>query len=176
MVQGNAYGMNWKGTYDPDQMAFYGQQWRRDPSAFSETVKLVALGGTYALRNGYGASYGKARNLEASLSAAYDSALDTYDVLVMPTLPITASLIPAPDAPVDEILARALEMVSNTAPFDVTGHPACSIPAGLSDGLPVGLMVVGSKFDDAGVLRAAHAFERTLGTLTAPNYQKELTA
>ncbi|MDX6231138.1 MAG: amidase [Nocardioidaceae bacterium] len=176
MVQGNAYGMNWKGTYDPDQMAFYGQQWRRDPSAFSETVKLVALGGTYALRNGYGASYAKARNLEASLSAAYDSALGTYDVLVMPTLPITASLIPPPDAAVDEILGRALEMLSNTAPFDVTGHPACSIPAGLSDGLPVGLMVVGSKFDDVGVLRAAHAFERTLGTLTAPNYQKELTA
>jgi amidase len=176
MVQGNAYGLNWKGTYDPDQIAFYGEQWRRDPSAFSETVKLVALGGTHALRAGYGASYAKARNLEGVLTAAYDTALDTYDVLVMPTLPITASLIPPTDAPVDEILARALEMVSNTAPLDVTGHPACSIPAGLSEGLPVGLMVVGKKYDDAGVLCAAHAFERTLGTLTAPNYQKEFTA
>ena len=94
----------------------------------------------------------------------------------MPTLPITASLIPPPDAPVDEIIGRALEMVSNTAPLDVTGHPACSIPAGLSDGLPVGLMVIGKKYDDAGVLRAAHAFERTLGTFTAPNHHKELTA
>ena len=176
MVQGNAYGLNWKGAYDPDQMAFYGRQWRRDPSAFSETVKLVALGGTYALRNGYGAGYAKARNLERVLAAAYDTALATYDVLVMPTLPITASLIPPADAPVDEIIGRALEMVSNTAPFDVTGHPACSIPAGLSDGLPVGLMVIGKKDDDAGVLRAAHAFERTLGTLTAPDYQKELSA
>lgn len=176
MVQGNAYGLNWKGTYDPDQIAFYGAQWRRDPSAFSETVKLVALGGTYALRNGYGASYAKARNLEGLLSAAYDTALETYDVLVMPTLPITASLIPPPDAPVDEIIGRALEMVSNTAPLDVTGHPACSIPAGLSGGLPVGLMVIGKSYDDAGVLRAAHAFERTLGTLTAPHHQKELTA
>jgi amidase len=176
MVHGNAYGLNWKGTYDPDQVAFYGEQWRRDPSAFSETVKLVALGGTHALRAGYGASYAKARNLESVLTAAYDTTLDTYDVLVMPTLPITASLIPPTGAPVDEILARALEMVSNTAPLDVTGHPACSIPAGLSKGLPVGLMVVGKKYDDAGVLRAAHAFEQTLGTLTAPNYQKEFTA
>lgn len=176
MVQGNAYGLNWKGAYDPDQMAFYGRQWRRDPSAFSETVKLVALGGTYTLRNGYGAAYAKARNLEGVLTAAYDTALDAYDVLVMPTLPITASLIPAPGAPAGEILGRALEMVSNTAPFDVTGHPACSIPAGLSGGLPVGLMVIGKKYDDAGVLRAAHAFERTLGTLTTPNYRKELAA
>ena len=176
MVQGNAYGLNWKGSYDPELMAFFGEQWRRNPAAFSETVKLVALGGTYALRNGYGASYAKARNLEGLLTAAYDSALDAHDVLVMPTLPITASLIPPSDAPVDEVIARALEMVSNTAPLDVTGHPACTIPAGLSDGLPVGLMVIGKKYDDAGVLRAAHAFERALGTLTAPHHQKELTA
>lgn len=174
MVQGNAYGLNWKGTYDPDQIAYYGRRWRQDPSAFSETVKLVALGGTYTLRNGYGAAYAKARNLEGRLTAAYDTALDTYDVLVMPTVPITASLIPPADATPGEILGRALEMLANTAPFDVTGHPACSIPAGLSDGLPVGLMVVGRRFDDAGVLRAAHAFEATLGRLTAPDYQKEL--
>lgn len=176
MVQGNAYGLNWKGAYDPDQIAFYGRQWRRDPSAFSETVKLVALGGTYTLRNGYGTAYAKARNLESVLTAAYDTALATYDVLVMPTLPITASLIPPADAPTGEIIARALEMVSNTAPFDVTGHPACSIPAGLSGGLPVGLMLVGKKYDDAGVLRAAHAFERALGTLHAPHHTKEFAA
>lgn len=180
MLQGNAYGLNWKGRYDPDQMAFYGERWRRDPAAFSETVKLVALGGTWSLRHGYGAAYGKARNLERLLAAAYDTALATYDVLVMPTLPITASLIPLPGAPVEEVVTRALEMVANTAPFDVTGHPACSIPAGLSDGLPVGLMVVGRMFDDAGVLRAAHTFEQTLGTLTPPRltttHDKELTA
>lgn len=176
MIQGNAYGLNWKGAYDPDQMEFYGRKWREDPSAFSETVKLVALGGTHALRQGYGSSYAKARNLEASLVAAYDTPLDTFDVLVMPTLPITASFIPAADAPVEEIVVRALEMVSNTAPLDVTGHPACSIPAGLADGLPVGLMVIGKRFDDAGVLRAAHTFEQTLGTLTAPQHHKELTA
>lgn len=174
MVQGNAYGLNWKGAYDPEQMAYYGHRWREDPSAFSETVKLVALGGTYALRNGYGASYAKARNLESVLAAAYDTQLATYDVLVMPTTPIAASLIPPADAPVEEVLGRALEMVSNTAPLDVTGHPSCSIPAGLADGLPVGLMVVGRMFDDAGVLRAAHAFEQTLGTLVPPTYQKEL--
>ncbi len=176
MLQGNAYGLNWKGAYDPDQMAFYGARWRRDPAAFSETVKLVALGGTWALREGYGAAYGRARNLERVLAAAYDAALASYDVLMMPTLPITASLIPPAGASAEEVVTRALEMVSNTAPLDVTGHPACSIPAGLSGGLPVGLMVVGRMFDDAGVLRAAHAFEQTLGTLTPPHLTKELTS
>jgi len=132
MIEGNAYGLNWKGLYDPELVAHYAAQWRRDPSAFSQTVKLVALGGKYALDNYYGAHYAKARDLEPALTAAYDAALATYDVLVMPTVPITATAIPPGDAPV---------------------------------GLPVGLMVIGKKFDDAGVLSAAHAFEAVLGTL-----------
>ena len=48
---------------------------------------------------------------------------------------------------------------ANTAPFDVTGNPAISVPCAFSDGLPVGLMLVGRHFDDATVLRAAHAYE-----------------
>ena len=51
-------------------------------------------------------------------------------------------------------------MVVNTAPFDATGHPALSINAGFSEGLPVGMMIVGKQFDDATVLKVAHAFEQ----------------
>jgi amidase len=174
MVLGNGYGLNWKGRYDPDLMSYYGQRWRADPSAFSETVKLVALAGTYALDNAYGSSYAKARNLEAALTRAYDEQLDRFDVLAMPTLPITASLLPPADASVADVLARALEMIANTAPFDVTGHPACSVPAGLAGGLPVGLMLVGKRFDDAGVLRAARCVENTVGTLSP--LAKEISA
>lgn len=53
-------------------------------------------------------------------------------------------------------------MLNNTAPFDVTGHPATSVPAGTADGLPVGLMLVGERFADATVLHAASAFEQQL--------------
>ena len=52
-------------------------------------------------------------------------------------------------------------MLPNTAPFDVTGHPAMSVPCALSNGLPVGMMLVGRRFDEATVLRAAHAFEQS---------------
>ncbi|MFJ2757383.1 amidase [Nocardioides sp. NPDC087217] len=168
MVEGNGYGMNWKGYYDPDLIAHYGRQWRDDPNAFSETVKLVMLAGKHALGTAYGRHYAMARALEASLREAYDEALATYDVLVLPTVPIRASVIPGPDAPVEEVLGRALEMVANTCPFDVTGHPACSVPAGLSDGLPVGLMIVGKLFDDATVLRVAQALETAVGGFPLP--------
>lgn len=169
MVDGNGYGMNWKGAYDPELIAHYGQRWRQDPSAFPETVKLVILAGRRALHASYGKHYAMARQLETRLTAAYDTALDTYDVLAMPTLPITATTIPASDAPVGEVLARALEMIPNTCPFDVTGHPACSVPAGQVDGLPVGLMIIGRKFDDATVLRVAHALETAVGGFPRPN-------
>ena len=126
------------------------------------------LAGRYALDRYHGRHYAMARELTPRLRAAYDEALARFDVLVMPTLPIRATLLPGPGAPREEILARALEMVGNTAPFDVSGHPACSVPAGLADGLPVGMMIVGRHFDDATVLRVAHAFEQAAGGFPAP--------
>ena len=53
--------------------------------------------------------------------------------------------MPQPAASNEEILDRALEMVINTCPFDISGHPAMNIPCGVSDGLPVGLMAVGRR-------------------------------
>jgi amidase len=59
-------------------------------------------------------------------------------------------------------------MIVNTAPFDVSGHPATSVPAGLAYGLPVGLMIVGRHHDDATCLRAARAFEAAVGGFPSP--------
>ena len=56
-------------------------------------------------------------------------------------------------------MGAALDMLSNTCPFDVSGHPAVSVPCGLADDLPIGLMLVGRQFDDLTVLQAAHAVE-----------------
>ncbi|CAN5884417.1 amidase [soil metagenome] len=168
MVDGNAYGMNYKGLYDPELVAHYGAQWRDVAGKFSETVKLVLLAGRHAIDTGHTRHYAMARNLAFELRAAYDRALDDYDVLVMPTLPLTATAIPEPDAPREEYIARALEMIGNTAPFDVTGHPATSVPAGLVDGLPAGIMMVGRHFDDATCLRVAHALETVDGGFPTP--------
>jgi amidase len=51
-------------------------------------------------------------------------------------------------------------MLTNTAPFDVTGHPSMSVPLGKSAGLPVGMMLTGRAGEDDVVLRAGHAFEK----------------
>src|SRR6267154_2015544 len=62
----------------------------------------------------------------------------------------------------EDYVDAALNMQQNTCPFDVTGHPALTIPCGMVDGLPIGMMLVGKHFDEATLIRAASAFE-TLG-------------
>lgn len=168
MLDGNAFGMNSPGLYDPELMEFYGRQWRERAAEFSKTVKLVALAGRHGYLAGHGSYYGMARNLTYDLRKAYDDALSTFDVLVMPTLPFTAQELLPHDAPLAEYLPRALAMIGNTAPFDVSGHPAISVPAPLVNGLPCGLMIIGRHFDDANVLRVAHTYEQAVGGFPAP--------
>ena len=77
----------------------------------------------------------------------------------MPTLPVKATPLPPDDAPLSLYLQRAFEMITNTAPFDVTGHPSMTIPCGMSDGLPIGLMLTGKHFGEETIYAAAAAFE-----------------
>lgn len=168
MVDGNAFGMNWPGLYDPELMAHYARGRREHADEIPETVKASIFAGRYAIDRYDGRYYAMARNLALDLTAAYDAALAAVDVLVLPTLPIVASVIPPAGVPREESIARSTEMIVNTAPFDVSGHPATSVPAGLADGLPAGLMIVGRHFDDAACLRVARAYEEAVGGFPAP--------
>ena len=168
MIDGNAYGMNIPGLYDPELIAHYARGRRDHGAEMSESLKLTMLLGRYAIDRYDGRHYAMARNLALELTAAYDAALAEADVLILPTLPIVASVIPLPGAGRDELLARSLEMVANTAPFDVSGHPATSVPAGLSEGLPVGMMIIGRRFADGTCLRVARAYESAVGGFPAP--------
>jgi amidase len=169
MLDGNAYGMNSQGLYDPELIAHYAANRITKGAQLSKTVKLVGLSGRYTFELAGGKYYAMARNLAFELRKAYDDALSAYDVLVMPTLPITATELQPLDAPLGSYLPTALGMVGNCAPFDVSGHPACSVPSGLVNGLPAGLMIIGKHFDDATVLRVAHTFEQAVGGFPTPS-------
>lgn len=168
MIDGNAYGYNFNGWYDPELMAHYGRQRLERADDFSVTTKLVALGGGHSLASTHGSFYAMAQNLVPHLRQAYDDALATYDVLVMPTLPITATPLVTEEDDLTTSITRALEMIVNTAPTDCTGHPATSVPAGLVGGLPVGVMIVGRHFEDATCLRVAKAVEAQAGGFPSP--------
>ena len=159
MMLGNGYGFNWKGLYVTSLLDFHAG-WRDRADELSASLKLTMLLGYHMIRNYRGYYYAKAQNLARQLGAAYDRTLADYDLLLMPTLPIKASKLPDDDAPIGEIVARALEMIPNTSPFDVTGHPAMSLPCGKVDGLPVGLMLIGRHYAEKTIYRAAHAYEQ----------------
>jgi len=136
MLNGNAFGFNWKGLYVTSLIDAHSS-WRHRADEFSDTLKTTALFGQYALNKYRGHYYAKSQNLARTLRAVYDAVLKDYDLLLMPTLPIKATPLPSPGAPRIEIIQRAFEMLAN-APFDVTGHPAMRVPCGMSDGLPGG--------------------------------------
>ncbi|TAM09756.1 MAG: amidase [Nevskiaceae bacterium] len=154
----NGQGSGWKGLYLPGMMQAQ-DAWRLRADDFSETVKVTVLLGQYMWRKYHGLHYARAQNLLRRVVAAYDAVLAKYDLLLMPTTPMKATPLPGPDAGITENVQRGLEMLANTAPFDATGHPAISIPCGVSDGLPVGLMLVGPFWGEGRIYRAAKAFE-----------------
>ena len=161
-IRDEGIGKYGTGFYDTQFADAFGKARRTHADDYLSTLKLTVVLGQYMADEYRSHYYAKAKNLCRELGSHYDEALADVDVLAMPTTPQTAHEATA-DLTRLEVIDRALNMLPNTAPFDVTGHPAVSVPAGESDGLPVGLMLVGDRFDDATVLRAAYAFEQTVG-------------
>jgi amidase len=161
MMWGDGYGYSRPDLYVTSLMDYH-RGWRQRANDLSDTTKLLTLMGTYIHRYYGHRYYGKAMNICRLLTAAYDQVLGDYDLLAMPTLPIKASKLPEPGASREETIQRAFEMIANTAPFDITHHPAMSIPCGMGDGLPIGLMLVGKHFDEPTIYKAAYAFEQAV--------------
>jgi amidase len=159
MIKGDGFGYSWDGHYVTSLRDAFARGWRSRPNDLSETVKMVMLLGEYMHRCYHGRYYAKAQNLRRALRAAYDAALADHDLLVMPTIPFRATPIPPADCSHADYVTLALNMVGNTCPFDVSGHPAMTVPCAHVDDLPVGMMLIGRRFDEATVLRAAAAFE-----------------
>lgn len=93
--------------------------------------------------------------------ASFERALQTVDVLAAPTMPVTAPPIGEETVQLDGApVAYRLALIPFNSPWSLVGAPVVSVPAGFVDGLPVGLALVGRRFDEATLLRAAHSFQR----------------
>ena len=146
---------------------------RTRDAGFGAEVKRRIMLGTYALSAGYyDAYYGRAQRVRGLIRRDYSRAFDAeagpgVDAVAMPTTP-------APAFRLGEHLQDPLAMYLGdvfTVSANLTGLPAVSVPAGLTAaGLPVGLQLVGRAFDEATLLRLAHAHERaTDGYRPPPN-------
>ncbi|GIN97530.1 glutamyl-tRNA(Gln) amidotransferase subunit A [Siminovitchia terrae] len=131
---------------------------------FGDEVKRRIMLGTFALSAGYyDAYYKKAQQARALIKQDFDNVLSKYDVVIGPTTPTPAYRM---GEMIDDIMTMyAGDLL--TIPVNLAGLPAISVPCGYSNGLPLGLQIIGNYFDEETIYRVAHAFEQ------ATNYHEQ---
>jgi aspartyl-tRNA(Asn)/glutamyl-tRNA(Gln) amidotransferase subunit A len=121
--------------------------------------------GTYALSSGYyDAYYGKAQRVRTMIRREHAAVFEKFDLIASPTSPTVAFAI-------GEKAGNPLAMYLNdllTIPSCMAGLPGLNIPCGLSEGLPVGLQLIGPQFAENTLFRAGHALEQALGFDVVP--------
>jgi aspartyl-tRNA(Asn)/glutamyl-tRNA(Gln) amidotransferase subunit A len=135
---------------------------RSRDQGFGAEVKRRIMLGTYALSAGYyDAYYLKAQKVRTLLTGDFDEAFKKVDVIVTPTSPTAAFKL---GEKMNDPLAMYLADIY-TVTADLAGIPGISIPCGETrEKLPIGLQILGKHFDEATILRVAHAFEKTANT------------
>ena len=160
MLHGNMAGTNHKGLFLPSMIDQMGT-WKNRADELSHSLKTCMFLGEYFQEQYRGKFYGKAQNLMRKVNERYATAFQQYDLLLMPTVPMKPQAIPPADCSISLYVQRAFEMIGNTAPFN-GGLPAMSVPCGLSEGLPIGMMLVGPSYGEMKIYQAAHAFEQSV--------------
>jgi aspartyl-tRNA(Asn)/glutamyl-tRNA(Gln) amidotransferase subunit A len=138
---------------------------RTRDDGFGDEPKRRIMLGTYALSAGYyDAFYGQAQKVRTLIIREHREALERFDVLVSPTSPTVA--FPLGERVADPLAMYAADLL--TIPSCLAGLPGLSIPCGLSEGLPVGLQLIGRQFGENGLFRIGHALEQAIGFDTVP--------
>ncbi len=158
---GVRYGYRVKGATNALQMYKLSRS-----GGFGAEVKRRIMLGTYALSAGYySAYYGKAQRVRTLIINEFRTAFSKYDLLVSPTSPTTAFKI---GEKVDDPLQMYLSDIC-TIPVNLAGVPAISLPCGLSNGLPIGLQIIGNYFEEQTLLKVAYALEQEINFRARPS-------
>ncbi|MDD3889728.1 MAG: Asp-tRNA(Asn)/Glu-tRNA(Gln) amidotransferase subunit GatA [Syntrophomonadaceae bacterium] len=124
--------------------------------SFGDEVKRRIMLGTYALSSGYyDAYYLKALKVRRLIANDFDKVFKDFDIIISPTTPNTAFKIGQQDDPLALYMNDIL-----TVPVNMAGLPGMSIPCGFSNGLPIGMQLIGKPFAEGSILKAAYAFEQ----------------
>jgi aspartyl-tRNA(Asn)/glutamyl-tRNA(Gln) amidotransferase subunit A len=149
---GSKYGFSFRNT---DSM-WEGME-KTKQMGFGAEVKRRIMLGTYALSAGYyDAYYLKAQKVRTLIRREFDTAFERYDALVTPTSPTVPFKI---GAKADNPLQMYLSDVC-TLPINIAGVPGISVPAGFSEGLPVGMQIIGKPFSEPVLFRISHAYQQ----------------
>jgi aspartyl-tRNA(Asn)/glutamyl-tRNA(Gln) amidotransferase subunit A len=152
---GVRYGF--RSPHSEDRLAMYKNT--RD-EGFGDEPKRRILLGTYALSAGYyDAYYGQAQKVRTVIAREHADAFAKFDVLVTPTSPTVAFELGG--RTVDPLAMYACDLL--TIPSCMAGLPGLNVPCGLSEGLPVGLQLIGPQFSENALFRVGYALEQAIG-------------
>lgn len=154
MVLTNGVGLWRTGPQERSVPSVLARLRGRSSRALGSNIKEMLALGAHLLCDADGSHYVRARNYRATLHRQFDDALADVDVLAAPATPTTALELDAFERGVTPPVNW------NTHPTNLTGHPSVSLPGGELDGLPVGLQLIGSWWDEQTVLNVAYAFEQ----------------
>ena len=134
-----------------DGAAFHRERMKEHPDWFGADVRQrLETGAAFT-----STEYSLARRTQTQVKRRCEILFDEYDALILPTTPISAPLLEGENA-----IERARQLTRFTAPFNLTGLPALSVPCGFTtEGLPIGLQIVSRAWNEAGVLRTGFAFQ-----------------
>jgi aspartyl-tRNA(Asn)/glutamyl-tRNA(Gln) amidotransferase subunit A len=133
---------------------------RTRDAGFGDEPKRRIMIGTYALSSGYyDAYYGTAQKVRTVIKREHEAVFENFDLIVSPTSPTVAFEL---GAKIDDPLAMYLNDLL-TIPSCMAGLPGLNIPCGLSEGLPVGLQLIGPQFSENTLFKAGHALEQAIG-------------
>ena len=131
---------------------------------FGSEVKRRIMIGTYVLSAGfYDAYFKKAQKARALIKADFDKAFETVDMIFTPVAPTPAFSLDAVKTPLELYLEDIFTLSANLA-----GVPGLSIPAGMTEGLPVGIQLLGKHFDEGNLIAVGSAFEKIRGEWKLP--------
>lgn len=135
-----------------DGAAFHRDRLKEHPDWFGADVRQRLEAGAAFTST----EYILARRTQTEAKRRLELLFDEYDVLLLPTTPIAAPLLEGENA-----IERARQLTRFTAPFNLTGLPALSVPCGFTkEGLPIGLQIISRAWNEAGVLRTGYAFQQ----------------
>ena len=135
-----------------DGAAFHRERLKEHPDWFGADVRLrLETGAAFT-----SSEYSLARRTQVEITRRFELLFDEYDALILPTTPI-----PAPVLEGENAIERARQLTRFTAPFNLSGLPALSVPCGFTtEGLPIGLQIVSRAWNEAGLLRTGYAFQQ----------------
>ncbi|MDA4129542.1 MAG: amidase family protein [Thaumarchaeota archaeon] len=147
------------GQYSPEWNEHIGRARKERADLYPPLLKGSMLIGRYLREEYYSIFHSMAQNLRNKLRDDVDAALEQVDILATPTMIVKPPKLKE-KITFSESLNRGVLLLNNTEGFNLTGHPAITIPCGMRGGLPVGLQLIGKRLDEAMLFRIARLFER----------------